>query len=161
VLLFSTSHSSLPPLVLRLWTISTNKALNLNNLLMQSPYEMANNSTLYQEQNLTIDDGPSSILHTPPNILTTNHIHHSILQHYHHHYSQSPHNTQQQQNQGWKEQCHQEYQHFYQSHQYNDPLKFQPQQQQTHSLSNNIVNRYVDCEESTATVSFWYSHFLS
>ncbi|KAK2445838.1 hypothetical protein QL285_016724 [Trifolium repens] len=115
---------------------------------------MANNSNLYQEQILTIDDGPSSILHTPPNILTSNHIHHSILQHYH--YSQSPHNTQQQQqNQGWKEQCHQEYQHFYQSHQYNDPLKFQPQQQQTHSLSNNIVNRYVDCEESTATVSFW------
>jgi hypothetical protein len=28
-------------------------------------------------------------------------------------------------------------------------------------LSNNIVNRYVDCEESTATLSFWYSHFLS
>jgi hypothetical protein len=28
-------------------------------------------------------------------------------------------------------------------------------------LSNNFVNRYVECEESTATVSFWYSHYLS
>jgi hypothetical protein len=27
-------------------------------------------------------------------------------------------------------------------------------------LSNNIVNRYVECEGSTATLSFWYSHFL-
>ncbi|CAJ2643772.1 unnamed protein product [Trifolium pratense] len=114
---------------------------------MQPPYEMATNTnTLYdQEQNLTIDNGPSSILHTP------NHIHHPILQHYH--YSQSPHNTQQQ-NQGWKEQCHQEYQHFYQSHQHDYSHKFQPHQQ-THSLGDNIVNRYVECEGSTAAVSFW------
>lgn len=112
---------------------------------MQPCNEMANN-ILYQEQKLTLDDG--SILNNPPNILTPNHIHHPILQHYH--YSQSSQNTQQQ-----KERCHEEYQHFYQSYEVHQH-KFQPsQQQQTHSLGDIIVNRYIECEGSNAKVSFW------